>query len=61
MKKEFKKKAIEDYLDNIQEYNEKLKKDKYTQEISKTNDVQTKLEYGLKAIESKLRSEDDGR
>lgn len=61
LKKEFKKKAIEDYLDNIQEYNEKLKKDKYTQEISKTNDVQTKLEYGLKAIESKLRSEDDGR
>lgn len=58
---EFNKEAINDYLKNIQEYNEKVKETKYIQELKNTNDIQTKLEYGLKAIERKLRSEENDR
>ena len=53
--------AIIDYLNNIQEYNEKMKETKFIDELKKTNDINTKLELGLKAIERKLRSEKNDR
>jgi DNA primase len=52
---------IDDYLDNIRKYNEKSQTDIYKNKLKNEVDLQTKLEIAKKALEYKLRSEENGR
>ena len=56
---EMKEEEIEDYLKNIQQYNENLQLDKYRMELSRSDDYDRKLELAQKLVSYKLRSEED--
>lgn len=59
LKDEYTEEQINDYLNNIKEYNELEKVDKYKNELAMTDDLKTKLELANKLIEYKLRSEEN--
>lgn len=50
---------IEDYLNNIKEYNDLKRIDKYKTELAMSNDLNQKLALANKLIEFKLRSEEN--
>lgn len=52
---------IEDYLDNIKEYNEKNRLNSYKEKISNEKDYKRKLELANKALEIKRRKEENDR
>ena len=52
---------IEDYLDNIREYNEKEQSKIYTEKLKKEVDIKKKIELANKALEIKRRREEHGR
>lgn len=49
---------IEDYLNNIKEYNENCRLEKYKNELASSDDVEQKIALANKLIEFKLRSEE---
>ena len=51
--------AINDYLNNIREYNEKLEVTKYKQELKQELDLNKKIELAKKAIAFKVRREEE--
>ena len=61
LKEEYTIDEIEDYLKNIQEYNDLKKVDLYKNELSMSEDLDEKLELAKKLIEYKLRSEENDR
>jgi len=52
---------IEDYLDNIREYNEKEQSKIYKEKLRKEVDIKKKIELANKALEIKRRREEHGR
>lgn len=48
---------IDDYLNNIREFNEKKQIDIYKENLKNENDLQKKIELAKKALEIKIRSE----
>ena len=52
---------IEDYLDNIREYNEKEQSKIYKEKLKKEVDIKKKIELANKALEIKRRREEHGR
>lgn len=50
---------IKDYLNNIKEYNENCRLEKYKNELASSNDVEQKIALANKLIEFKLRSEEN--
>ena len=52
---------IEDYLNNIREYNEKEQSKIYKEKLKKEVDIKKKLELANKALEIKRRREEHGR
>lgn len=61
IKKDFCYEEIDDYLNNIKEYNDLKRIDKYKTELAMSNDLSQKLELANKLIEFKLRSEENDR
>ena len=59
VREELDSEEIEDYLNNIKEYNEKVQLDIYQKELKKSNDYNRKIELAKKVVASKLRSEED--
>ena len=59
LKSDYTIEEIDDYLNNIKQYNELEKIDKYKKEIAITNDLDTKIELANKLIAYKLRSEEN--
>ena len=59
LKEEYTIEEINDYLKNIQEYNDLKKVDLYKNELTMSNDLSEKLELAKKLIEYKLRSEEN--
>ena len=57
LKDDFTLDEINDYLDNIKEYNDLKKKDKYKKELAMSHDLNEKLALAQKLIDFKLRSE----
>ena len=51
--------AIDDYLNNIREYNEKSESNKYKQELKLEVDLNKKIELAMKAIAFKKRREEE--
>ena len=51
--------AIDDYLNNIREYNEKSESNKYKQELKIEVDLNKKIELAMKAIAFKKRREEE--
>ncbi len=51
--------AIEDYLNNIKEYNEKTEVNKYKKELKEEVDLKKKVELAMKAIAFKVRREEE--
>ena len=51
--------AINDYLNNIREYNEKLEANKYKLELKQEADLNKKVELAMKAIAFKKRREEE--
>ena len=52
---------IEDYLDNIREYNEKEQTKRYKDKLKNEVDYSKKIELAKKALEIKRRREENGR
>lgn len=59
LKEELDTNEIEDYLQNIKEYNEGLQIEKYRQELSNSDNYDRKLELAQKLVEYKMRSEEE--
>ena len=59
LKEEYTIDEINDYLNNIQEYNDLKKVNLYKNELSMSDDLNEKLELAKKLIEYKLRSEEN--
>lgn len=57
LKDDYTEEEIDDYLNNIKEYNDLERIDKYKNELSRSNDLDKKIELANKLIEYKLRSE----
>ena len=51
--------AIYDYLKNIREYNEKNEIKKYKEQLKNENSLDKKIELARKALEFKMRREDE--
>ena len=52
---------IDDYLDNIREYNEKEQTKIYKEKLKEEKDIKKKLELANKSLEIKRRREENGR
>lgn len=59
LKESFTPEEINDYLNNIKEYNDLEKIGKYKSELAMTNDLNAKIQLANKLIEYKLRSEEN--
>lgn len=59
LKEKYTEEEINDYLNNIKEYNDLEKIDKYKSELAMTNDLNAKIQLANKLIEYKLRSEEN--
>ena len=59
LKEKYTKEEIEDYINNIKEYNDLERIDKYKSELALSDDVKKKIELANKMIEFKLRSEEN--
>ena len=59
LKEEIDIEAIEDYLNNIKEYNEKNEVSKYKKELKDEVDIKKKVELAMKAIAFKKRREEE--
>lgn len=59
LKEEIDTEAIEDYLNNIKEYNEKNEVSKYKKELKDEVDIKKKVELAMKAIAFKKRREEE--
>lgn len=61
LKDEYTFEEIDDYLNNIREYNDKVVANKYKKDISGEKDLERKLELAKQAIAYKMRSDEDDR
>ncbi len=59
LKDDYTKEEIDDYLNNIKEFNDLEKIDKYKSELAQANDINEKIQLANKLIAYKLRSEEN--